>query len=156
MDNKVYQQLRSYCNRAERCPIEIRVWLGKKGVEEEDCEEYIQRLRGERLLDEERFIRAFASDKLRFSHWGYYKIRQELLSRRLSESMIESIITEVMEEEDAEQELYRLVAKKIELISSDKDQESEIQKMIKYFANKGFPLRDVVATIRTILDDANH
>lgn len=142
---KIYKQLKSYCNKAERCPMDVVQWLRKKEIDECDSRPFIERLEEEGLLDEERFIRAFASDKLRFSHWGYYKIKNELRMRELSERKVEQIVTQVMEEEGEEEILNRLLEKKItlrlnELLDSEAslDLNAVLWKIIDHFAQKGF------------------
>lgn len=157
---KIYKQLRSYCNRAERCPMDIEVWLRKKEIEGSDCKPFIEQLQEEGLIDENRFIRAFASDKLRFSHWGYYKIRRELLMRNLPEYAVEQITQQVMEEEGEEEILKPLLEKRLFLkLQESEDQgknfDEEVWKLFDYFVNKGFKREMVVTLGKAILNQFN-
>lgn len=138
--------------------MDVIQWLRKKEIEGSDATPFIEKLQEEGLIDENRFIRAFASDKLRFSHWGYYKIRMELLMRNLPEHRVEQITQQVMEDEGEEEILRQLLEKKIrlrlqELEKTEKDFEEEIWKVFDYFANKGFRKRRVIELGKSILKE---
>ncbi len=144
----LYQKLRSFCCRAERSPWDIHQWLHKKNIFDKDIiESLLSRLKKENLVNENRFIRAFASDKLRFSYWGYYKIRNELLKRNFSEEMIETSLSKVLEEEKADDILLYLITKRFENINLNTLSEEERQKHIRYFYVKGFPLDSIITMI---------
>ena len=66
----LYRKVSSYCSSAERCPAEVAQWLWRHGIDAEDHSFIIEKLKADNFINEERFIHAFASDKLRFSGWG--------------------------------------------------------------------------------------
>ena len=59
----------------------------------------LRRLEEQRFIDDARFARAFASDKVRFSAWGKMKIRMALRQKRISSADIDSAL-EAVEEAD--------------------------------------------------------
>ncbi len=147
----IYQKLRSYCNRAERCSQEVYAWLEKREIEGEEADHLVQRLIDCRLLDEARFVRAFSSDKLRFSYWGYYKIRQALFQKEIPSYLVESILPEVMREEDEDGILRTLVLRRLGQVGADELSQEERQKQIHYLMNKGFAYEKVINTIEEVL-----
>lgn len=84
-----------YCAYQERCEAEVRRRIARYALCAEGEESVLRRLREERLLDEDRFARAFAGGKFRLKGWGRVKIRRELAGRGLGEACIESALAEI-------------------------------------------------------------
>ncbi|MFC2649542.1 regulatory protein RecX [Porphyromonas endodontalis] len=143
----LYRKVSSYCSSAERCPAEVAQWLWRHGIDAEDHSFIIEKLKADNFINEERFIHAFASDKLRFSGWGPFKIKQELLQRDLPEGAVERIVREVMDEEDAPRLLREMLTKK--LLSLVDPTPDEIQrKVITWAMNRGFDLDEILSILK--------
>ena len=143
----LYRKVSSYCSSAERCPAEVAQWLWRRGIDAEDHSFIIEKLKADNFINEERFIHAFASDKLRFSGWGPFKIKQELLQRDLPEGAVERIVREVMDEEDAPHLLREMLTKK--LLSLNDPTPDEIQrKVITWAMNRGFDLDEILSILK--------
>ena len=143
----LYRKVSSYCSSAERCPAEVAQWLRRHGIDAEDHSFIIEKLKADNFINEERFIHAFASDKLRFSGWGPFKIKQELLQRDLPESAVVRIVREVMDEEEAPRLLREMLTKK--LLSLDDPTPDEIQrKVITWAMNRGFALDEILSILK--------
>ena len=143
----LYRKVSSYCSSAERSPAEVAQWLWRHGIDAEDHSFIIEKLKADNFINEERFIHAFASDKLRFSGWGPFKIKQELLQRDLPESAVVRIVREVMDEEDAPRLLREMLTKK--LLSLDDPTPDEIQrKVITWAMNRGFDLDEILSILK--------
>ena len=143
----LYRKVSSYCSSAERCPAEVAKWLWRHGIDAEDHSFIIEKLKDDNFINEERFIHAFASDKLRFSGWGPFKIKQELLQRDLPEGAVERIVREVMDEEDAPHLLREMLTKK--LLSLNDPTPDEIQrKVITWAMNRGFALDEILSILK--------
>ena len=143
----LYRKVSSYCSSAERCPAEVAQWLWRPGIDAEDHSFIIEKLKADNFINEERFIHAFASDKLRFSGWGPFKIKQELLQRDLPESAVVRIVREVMDEEDAPRLLREMLTKK--LLSLVDPTPDEIQrKVITWAMNRGFDLDEILSILK--------
>lgn len=76
------------CARSEQCASEIARKLRAKGLSSAEIASVVDELRERNFIDEARYARSFARDKVRFSAWGRRKIRMHLLSRRIPESLV--------------------------------------------------------------------
>ena len=69
--DELYNKAAAYCSVAERCKQDVTEKLAAWDPENTDgIGEIVQKLEKEGFLNEERYARAFAGDKLRFQGWG--------------------------------------------------------------------------------------
>jgi regulatory protein len=78
--------------RKERTSAELMTWLRERGCVEEDVDEAISRLTEIGELDDERFARRYAEDKRELRGWGAERIREALLARGVTTSLIEAAL----------------------------------------------------------------
>ena len=71
-------RLETLCARSEQSTGEAREKLRRWGILSADAEKIIDSLVDRRFIDNARFARAFARDKIRFSKWGRIKVSQKL------------------------------------------------------------------------------
>lgn len=150
LDHPLYSKVASFCARAERAPQEVREWLAKREVSLHEIEEILEELIRERYVDEERYIAAYASDKLRFSERGPLRIKQELMAKALPEGAVESIVDRVMEENNYREVLASLLQKKL-LSLEDPDPETVQTKVLRWAYGKGFAWDDIMEVAKEIL-----
>ena len=81
-------QLAGLCARSEQNEYDLRMKMQRKGLSAEEIDGVIDFLKSDRYLDEHRFARAYANDKVRFSGWGINRIRQGLMMKRISRNVI--------------------------------------------------------------------
>lgn len=99
-DNKIYELIEvaiKYINVRLRSIKEIRDYLKKKNVNDEDINIVIDILLKNKYLDDERFSEAFIKDKINFTMMGDYKIKMELQRLGVDNIIIEdkmSLITD--------------------------------------------------------------
>lgn len=86
------------CARAEHSTGEIRQKLARWGITAADADKVVAALTAHRFLDDERFARAYARDKLQFAHWGRRKIRLGLYQKRIDSSMISQALADIEDE----------------------------------------------------------
>lgn len=103
------------CSSAERCTGQIKDKLSAWGMSEEASQRIIASLRRERYIDDARYCSAFASDKLRYNHWGRIKIRQALRMQGLDEDDAEQALDLLDEQEylDTLREVLKRKAKSL-------------------------------------------
>ncbi len=77
-ESEALQRAAALCSTRECCISEIEEKLARWGQSRETQARIIARLLDERFIDESRFCRAYALDKLRYNHWGRVKISQAL------------------------------------------------------------------------------
>ena len=87
------------CSRCEQCSPDIIKKLSAWGLSSSDSDKIIERLTELNFLNDERFVKAYAHDKLCFSGWGRKKIQQGLWAKRLPKELIELSFDEIDDEE---------------------------------------------------------
>ena len=70
---KALEMMAGLCAKFEQCPYDIMAKLRKFGLTAEDAGEVLDSLREQKFVDEARYARSFARDKVRFSGWGRSK-----------------------------------------------------------------------------------
>ena len=69
------------CSAGEQCCADIYQKLLRWGVTEEDASEVVARLVSDGFVDDARYARAFAHDRIRYHRWGRVKIAYMLRQR---------------------------------------------------------------------------
>ncbi len=87
------------CANAEQCSADIRQKILKKGFSTEEAEKMIAYLRANKYIDDSRYARAYAIDKVRFSGWGRTKIRIGLWSKGMPDAIITQSLDNIPEKE---------------------------------------------------------
>ena len=130
------QRLTALCASAEHCEYEMMEKMRKWEVEESDRERIMAYLRQAKFVDEERYARAFVSDKVRYNKWGRRKVEQGLWAKHISEDIRQRVLNEV---DDSQ---YKLVL--TDLLKSKRrsikaaDGYEMNRKLIKYALSRGF------------------
>ena len=101
IDNELYDKLKKdnticilvntsvkYIDRRLRSINELRDYLKNKEEDTIIIEEVIDKLIDYKYLDDDRFTKAFIKDKLNFTNWGDYKIKNELKRLGVNEEVI--------------------------------------------------------------------
>jgi regulatory protein len=99
--NTALERLKQICSRSERSSYEIRKKL-KEWRLEAYCEQVIKILTEENYLDDIRFARAFAHDKILLNKWGKYKVRYLLKGIQIADNMIQQALDSIDDQEYAE------------------------------------------------------
>lgn len=123
------------CARAEHCEHEIREKLRRLGLSYRDIEEIIDNLIEERFIDDSRFAKSFARDKMKFSGWGRLKIRQGLLLKRLDLEDIDDAL-DSLDEDEYEEVLERVARSKAK--SLDLTEHDDRVKLYRALLSRGF------------------
>src|SRR5690554_7435896 len=98
-EDKAFLQMARICSRKEYSPFDISQRLHRLGFAKEVIEQIIIKLKNENYINEERFVRSFVNDKLRFNGWGVKKIEMHLRYKQLSQSIIDEVFSEHSDEE---------------------------------------------------------
>ncbi|MDE6217636.1 MAG: RecX family transcriptional regulator [Muribaculaceae bacterium] len=132
---KIRQRMASLCARSEQCESDIRTKIRRAGIFPDKEQEIIDFLMEHRFLDNARFARAFASDKVRFSGWGRIKIRNALLMKRIPSDLIDEAIGGV---EESDYEAAILSAARAKSRGLDLSQRDDAMKLCRHLASRGF------------------
>lgn len=108
IDNELYDKLKrdnticilvdtsvKYIDRRLRSINELRDYLKNKEEDTIIIEEVIDKLINYKYLDDDRFTKAFIKDKLNFTNWGDYKIKNELKRLGVIEEIIYNNMTSI-------------------------------------------------------------
>lgn len=108
IDNELYDKLKrdnticmlmdtsvKYIDRRLRSINELRDYLKNKEEDTIIIEEVIDKLIDYKYLDDDRFTKAFIKDKLNFTNWGDYKIKNELKRLGVNEEIIYNNISNI-------------------------------------------------------------
>ncbi len=140
------------CAGAEQCSSDIRNKILKKGFSAEQAAQMVAYLQQNKYLDDARFSRAFAVDKVRFSGWGRMKIRMGLRAK----GMPDSIITQALEyipEKDYGDALEKALFTKSR--SLDLEDVNDRRKLYRHLASRGFESQLIVTALRKCLAKKN-
>lgn len=133
------QRAAALCAKCEQCSPDILKKLTAWGLSRSDADTIIRKLEEMRFLDDERFAKAYAHDKMAFSGWGRMKIVKGLWAKRLPKTLVDDAIDNLDKEE------YIGIAKRViaararlnpELLS---DYEGKT-KLLRFAAGRGFEL----------------
>ena len=94
----VYNIALKYIDVRLRSIYEIEVYLKNKGYSLEIIERTIDKLKKNKLLDDEVFTKAFIKDKINFTSMGKFKIINELSKVKVNADIIDKYIYEIDEE----------------------------------------------------------
>lgn len=92
-------KIAAFCSTAEHCAYEVEQKLIRWNVPEKDRSVLIARLYEEKYLDDTRYCRAFANDKLRYNKWGRRKIREALWQKRMPDNDVNQALQQLDENE---------------------------------------------------------
>lgn len=133
------------CAGAEHCASYIRSKILKQGFSSKEAEQMIEYLKRNRYIDDSRYSRAYAVDKVRFSGWGRIKIRMGLISKGMSDSVIEQALDYIPEVDYQEALIKVMDAKKRSL---DLSKITDRQKLYRHLASRGFESGLIISAIR--------
>ena len=130
----------AYCAAAEHCSSEVNNKLLQWEATSEQTEHIIAHLLKEKYIDEERYCRAFAHDKLLYQGWGRVKIRAALYAKQLPSTHITQALDSLNEDEYSDT-LKRVMASKKRAIKSNDPMARE--KLIRFCLQRGFTYEEI-------------
>ncbi|MEZ5107211.1 MAG: regulatory protein RecX [Draconibacterium sp.] len=118
---EAYSKMAQLCSRSEQCSVDIRRKMITYDLVNEVVEEIIEKLKEEKFIDDERFVKAYVSDKFRLNKWGKIKMQHYLKMKGLSDKLIQLGMDSIDDEK------YKLV-----LIKTMKDKAKTIRNKNKF------------------------
>lgn len=135
---KALEKLAALCSRSEQCEFDLTRKLCNWLVPPSDRKEIIDYLRDNRYLDDERFARSFTNDKARFSHFGPFRIRMELVKRKIPAPLIKNALEQVDKEVWKQGLLKNASAKARNLDLIGEVGYNNRNKLLRYLISRGF------------------
>ena len=133
---EAYSKMAQLCSRSEQCSVDIRKKMVAYEIMDELVEEIISKLKEEKFLDDERYVKAYISDKFRLNKWGRIKLRYYLKAKGLQDSVIEKGLHEI-DESEYKKVLIATLKEKAKKTKSDNKYE-KIGQIIRFAQSRGF------------------
>lgn len=130
------QRLASLCSQSEHSSAEIRQKAASWQLSPADTDRLVDYLTDERYIDDERYCKAYANDKLRYNHWGRFKIRQMLQFQGLASEHIRAGL-ESINDEEYKKILTEIILSKIRSLK-DSEPYTRYAKVMRHATSKGF------------------
>lgn len=129
-------KLSALCSRSEHSSGEMMEKMWRWQLPDDVRERVLARLVSERFVDDERFSRFFARDKIRFERWGRRKIEQALMRKGVDKDVVSRVLDEFSDDDYAEQLSSLLAAKRRSLKAANSRELNA--KLIRYALGRGF------------------
>ncbi|MBQ8052040.1 MAG: RecX family transcriptional regulator [Bacteroidaceae bacterium] len=137
-EKEALSRAQALCSRRECCVSEIRekltLWQQPVAVQDR----IIERLQSEGYIDELRFSRAYALDKMRYNHWGRQKIAQMLRLLDVPDRDRQTALRELPDDEYLDI-LRRALRSKLPTIRARNDYERR-GKLMRFLLGRGFEM----------------
>lgn len=130
----IYNKCLKYIAVRLRSVNEIRLFMRRLGVEDEEGEKVILRLIENKMLDDRIFAKAFVKDKLAFTTMGPYRIQKELELHNIDKSIINECIYEI-DDVFLEEKINRQINK---LMKSNRNKKNLRDRIYKNLLSLGY------------------
>lgn len=132
-----YSSITRYCSYQDRTEKEVCEKLRALGVEQTTAlEQFIQILKTEKFLDEERYVASFVRGRLVGKNWGKRKIRLALANKGLAPALVDKELAAI-DDVDYLQILQAVATRKMQGFTEKSSRQSR-QKLINYLLQKGY------------------
>ena len=147
MDEKTaLHRVEALCSSREYCVSEIKEKLMRWGQSEQVQERIVSHLLKERYIDEARFCRAYAHDKMRYNHWGRVKISQCLRMLDVPDEDREQALRELPDEEYEDIARHLITGKRASIKAKTAYERNG--KLMRFLLGRGFE----PSLVRRLLD----
>ena len=150
-----YSRMAALCSRREYCSYDISEKLRKRGLEEGEIEAVLNKLTSERFVDDRRYARAYANEKMRLAGWGEKKVEFALKKKRIPSPVIAEAIAEILEEQPGMlgENLDRLLKGKFDSIARKYDFSNLADKnrckasLLRYALSRGYSYAEIIGRV---------
>lgn len=137
-----YHKALDLINKKQRSEEEIKAYLKKNNIEENDIDLIVSNLKGIGLIDDRKFAISYTNDKINLSNDGPGKIRKFLENNKIEEEYIYEAINNI-DKDIVYAKIDKLINKKVKL--NNKYSNSLLkQKILYYLINLGYSREDIL------------
>lgn len=140
-----YQRAAARCATTEYAP---NYWMEKfnaGGLNRDEAELVVKRLKKEGFIDEARFARAFVHDKSAYNHWGPLKIKQALIAKGIDATLADEALS-TLSAEGQNDTLKHLLCQKNRSLKANSAYERRM-KLARFAAGRGFAPSEIFKTL---------
>ena len=146
-EQEVLMRLTSLCSTAEHCSHEMLEKMRRWEIDEDTQARIMEYLVKEKYIDDERYARFFAKDKIRYNKWGRRKVEQAMWQKHIDTDIQQRVLDEIDDDEYL-LILRPLLKSKRRTVKAANNYEMNM-KLIRFAMGRGFTM-DV---IRQCLDN---
>lgn len=144
----IKERLAGLCARSEQCSFDLMKKMRSAGLSDAQAHNVLEELERLKFVDDCRYAKSLARDKVRFSAWGNYKIRQYLASKRIPNVYIDEAIAGI-DAKDYKEALIRATRAKIKTL--DIRDPEDYAKLLRHLSSKGFEMKYAVSIADQLL-----
>lgn len=131
---------------------ELRLKLMQKKYDRDLIGEVLDQLREKGILDDYRFGRQYAEEKIRLKSWGRNKLKAELIRKGVAPAIIDDILTE--EDTTPEENAKVIALKKLKLLSKGNYNNRELSSRLSaYLYSKGYDFDTIREVVRVLITE---
>jgi regulatory protein len=134
--NELFKRMAALCSRSEQCSGDIHKKITAAGLTGNEAVEIIEKLIAEKFINDERYAKAYVSDKFRMNKWGKIKIRHYLKAKGLPNNLIQSGL-DTIDEAKYRQALLKTMKEKARVVKK-KPRYEKMGQIIRFAQNRGF------------------
>ena len=133
---QAYSKMARLCSRSEQCSADIRKKIIAFELVSEVVDEIIEKLKAEKYLNDERYIKAYVADKFRINKWGRIKMRHYLKMKGLPETLVQNELDKI-DEEKYKAVLIKTMKAKAKTVKK-KNKFEKMGQIIRFAQTRGF------------------
>lgn len=150
-EQEALNRLTALCSQAEHCSYEMADKMRKWEVEEPAQARVMEYLIREKYVDDNRYARCFAMDKIRYNKWGRRKVEQALWMKHIDRNIMREVLDDIDEDEYI-QVLRPLLKAKLKSIQAKNDYERNM-KLLRFAMGRGFSFEQVKKAVDMDIDE---
>lgn len=149
MKEQILAKLASACSKKEYCTWDIQQKLAQTELPENEKTEIIRYLQHHKFIDDTRFARLYAEDKLRFNRWGKQKISMMLRQKQIPADIISEAL-DYIPTENYDTVCLELIQEKIKALH-ETDLFLLQGKLIRFALGRGFDYDTINRCLKQLL-----
>lgn len=147
---EIFARMAALCSRSEQCSTDIHKKITAVGLSSDEADDIIEKLKAEKFIDDERYIRSYVSDKFKFNKWGKVKIRHYLKMKGFPDEFIQNGLDEINTEKYHET-LIKTLKEKARKVKKENKFE-KMGQIIRFAQNRGFEPEIIHRYLNEVVD----
>lgn len=135
--------------RRDHSTLELRQKAQKKGLETSNLDEILQELQDKGYINHHTFAARFARDKFELNNWGSYKIRNALMQKGISATIIDHVLDN-FDEQQLAGKMDQLVIKHTPRFKRA-EPEKRKKKIFDFLLRKGYDSNNILKNMDRLL-----
>lgn len=147
-EKQAFTRMARLCSQKEYSSFDISQKLYRLNFTSKEIENIVNRLIEENFINDERFVRSYIGDKLKFNKWGKKKIELTLKQKKIPQGIIYKVFKEYSASE-LNKSLESVLEKKWKSVKGATDNEKK-GKLIRYALGRGFEMKEILSCMQKL------